>query len=192
MNTPCTDIASDNTLHLLLFYSILFHTLSVRKCDRQKQCLQKGKFQPITCHEGTEGVWRYSSTLSLTWALYGVGGWRHAWLALALEITRYPLYRRLVGPQSWYGRTWKISSHRHSIPGTVQTIASRYTDYAVPAHEQCLQCFKIGPPPPAPPLGTVSPRVLNRILKGLMALRQGYWYIGILVYWYIHCKACLA
>ena len=58
----------------IAFYSILFHTLSVRKCDRNKQCQQKVKFQPTTCHEGIEGVWRYSSTLSLTWALYG-GGW---------------------------------------------------------------------------------------------------------------------
>ena len=32
-----------------------------------------GKFHPITCHEGTEGEWVTSSTLSLTSALDGVG-----------------------------------------------------------------------------------------------------------------------
>jgi hypothetical protein len=58
----------------VLFYSILVHTLSVHKYDQHKQCLQKGKVHPITCHEGTKGVWRYRSALSLTWALYG-GGW---------------------------------------------------------------------------------------------------------------------
>ena len=31
--------------------------------------------------------------------------------------TRYPLYRRLVGPQGRSGQVRKISPHRHSIPG---------------------------------------------------------------------------
>ena len=34
----------------------------------------EGKFYPITCHEGTEGEWIYSSTLPLTSALDG-GEW---------------------------------------------------------------------------------------------------------------------
>jgi len=33
----------------------------------------KGKGYPITCHEGTEGEYRYGSTLSLTSALDGDG-----------------------------------------------------------------------------------------------------------------------
>ena len=41
----------------------------------------------------------YSSTLSLTSALDGVGGQRHALAALHPGKTRYPLYRRLGGPQ---------------------------------------------------------------------------------------------
>ena len=59
----------------------------------------KGKVHPRTGHEGPEGEWRYSYTLSLTSALDGVGGQRHAPAALPPVKTRYPLYRRLGGPQ---------------------------------------------------------------------------------------------
>jgi hypothetical protein len=34
--------------------------------------MNEGKFHHITGHEGPEGEWNYSSTLSLTSALYGV------------------------------------------------------------------------------------------------------------------------
>ena len=68
----------------------------------------KGKGHPRTGHEGAEGEWRYSATLSLTSALDGVGGQRHAPAALPPGKTRYPLYRRLGGPQGWSGRVWKI------------------------------------------------------------------------------------
>jgi len=33
----------------------------------------KGKFQPVTCNENTDGEYSYGSTLSLTSALNGVG-----------------------------------------------------------------------------------------------------------------------
>jgi hypothetical protein len=46
----------------------------------------------------------YSSTLSLTSALHGVGGQRHDPAALPLGVNRYPLYRRLFGPQGRSGR----------------------------------------------------------------------------------------
>jgi hypothetical protein len=52
----------------------------------------------------------YSPTLSLTSALDGgVGGQRHAPAALPQGKTRYPLYRRLGGPQGRFGRARKIS-----------------------------------------------------------------------------------
>jgi hypothetical protein len=51
----------------------------------------------------------YNSTLSSTSALDGVGGQRHAPAALPPGRTLYPLYRRLVGPQSLSGRVRKIS-----------------------------------------------------------------------------------
>ena len=60
----------------------------------------------------------YSSTLSLTSALEGVGGQRHVPAALLPGNARYPLYRRLSGPQGRSGRVRKISPpHGDSIPG---------------------------------------------------------------------------
>jgi hypothetical protein len=57
----------------------------------------KDKIHSVTGHEGPWGEYRYSSTLSLTSALDGVGGRRHALAALPPGKTRYPLYRRLGG-----------------------------------------------------------------------------------------------
>ena len=44
--------------------------------------------------------------------------------------TRYPLYRRLGGPQGRTGQVRKISPPSGFDPRTVQPVASRYTDYA--------------------------------------------------------------
>jgi hypothetical protein len=49
-----------------------------------------GNVHPRTGHEGSEREYRYSSTLSLTSALDGVGGQRHAPAALPPGKTRYP------------------------------------------------------------------------------------------------------
>jgi hypothetical protein len=65
-----------------------------------------------------------------------VGGQRHAPAALPPGMTRYPLYRRLGRPQGRSGRVLKISPPPGFDPRTVQLIASRYTDYAIPAHKQ--------------------------------------------------------
>jgi hypothetical protein len=62
-----------------------------------------------------------------------VGGQRHAPAALPPGMTRYPLYRRLGGPPGRFGRVRKISPPPGFDPQTVQLIASRYTDYAIPA-----------------------------------------------------------
>jgi len=67
------------------------------------------KYYPVTVHEGREGEWIYTSTLSLTSALDGVGGQRHAPAALPPGKTRYQLYRRLGGPQGRSGLVRKIS-----------------------------------------------------------------------------------
>jgi len=42
--------------------------------------------------------------------------------------TRYPLYRRLGGPQGWSGEVRKISPPPGFDPRTVQPVANRYTD----------------------------------------------------------------
>jgi hypothetical protein len=55
---------------------------------------------------------------SLTSALDGVGGQRHALAALPPGKTRYALYRRLGGPQGRSRRVRKFSPpHRDSIHG---------------------------------------------------------------------------
>jgi len=75
------------------------------------------------------------SSLSLTSALDG-GGWPPPRLGhFNPQKTRYPLYRKLGGPQEWSGRVWKISFPLGFDPWTVQLIASRYIEYAFPAHE---------------------------------------------------------
>jgi len=73
----------------------------------------------------------YSSTLSLTSALDGMGGQRHAPTALPAGHTRYPLYRRLGGAQGRPGRMWKISLPPGFDLRTVQPVASRYTEWAI-------------------------------------------------------------
>jgi len=63
----------------------------------------------------------------------GVGGQHHLPAALPQGKTRYPLYRRLGGPQSRCGQVQKISSPLGFDSQTVQPIASRYTDYTISA-----------------------------------------------------------
>ena len=95
---------------ILADYDEQQHTINSR--------LPKRKTFPITGHAGTAGELSYSSTLSLTSALDGVGGQSHAPAALSLGKTRYPLYctRVRVGPWVWTG-TEKPSGHHDSIPG---------------------------------------------------------------------------
>ena len=105
---------------------------AMKQCFRWQCCLTfkgegKGKVLPRTGHEGPEGEQMYSSTLLSTSALDGVGGQRHAPAALPLGKTRYPLYRRLGGPQGRPGRMRKISPPPGMDPRTVQPVACRYT-----------------------------------------------------------------
>ena len=88
---------------------------------------------PRTGHEGPEGEQMYSCTLPSTSVLDGVGGQRHTSAALPPGKTRYALYRRLGGPQGRSGRVRKISTPPGFDPWTVQPVAIRYTDCAIPA-----------------------------------------------------------
>ena len=56
---------------------------------------RRGKVHPRTDHEGPDGEQKYGCTLSLSPALDGVGGQRHAPAALPPGRTRDALYRRL-------------------------------------------------------------------------------------------------
>ena len=64
----------------------------------------------------------------------GVGGQLHAPAALPPGMTWYPLYRRLGRPQGRSERVRKISPPPGFDPRTLQPVARRYTDYAIPAH----------------------------------------------------------
>lgn len=59
----------------------------------------------------------YSSTLSLTWALVGVGGQRQAPAASPPAETHYPLNRRLAGSQAGLNGCSKSCFHLDLIPG---------------------------------------------------------------------------
>jgi hypothetical protein len=76
------------------------------------------------------GLVRCAVGISLTSALDG-GGWsipRPGRFTPGKE-TRYPLYRRLGGPQGRSGRVREISLPPPGLdPRTVQPVASRYTD----------------------------------------------------------------
>ena len=61
-----------------------------------------------------------------------MGGQCHTPAALPPRKTRYPLYRRLGWSQGRSGR--KTSSLPGFDPWTVQPVASRYTDWAIPGH----------------------------------------------------------
>ena len=63
----------------------------------------------------------------------GVGGQHHSPAALPPGKTRYPLYRRLGGPQGRSELVRKISRPPGFAPRTVQPVASRYTDWAIAA-----------------------------------------------------------
>jgi hypothetical protein len=66
----------------------------------------------------------------------GVGGQRHDPAALPPgKIPDNLLYRRLGGPYGRSGWVQKISPSPGFDPRTVQPVASRYTDYAVPDHK---------------------------------------------------------
>jgi hypothetical protein len=90
--------------------------------------LKVKRFHPRTSDDFPKGEWRYSSTLSLTSALDGVGDQRHVPAALPPGKTRYPLYRRLGGPQGRSGLVRKISSPPGFDPRAVQPVTSRDTN----------------------------------------------------------------
>jgi hypothetical protein len=68
----------------------------------------------------------------------GVGGQRHAPAVLPTGRTRYPLYRKLGGPQGRLGRVQNILPPPGFGPRTVQPVATGYTDCAIPVHKNTL------------------------------------------------------
>jgi hypothetical protein len=95
----------------------------------------KVKVHPRIGYEGPEGKWRHSSTVSLTFALDG-DGWsmpRPGHFTPRKE-TRYPLCRKLGGPQSWSRQLQKILPPQGPGPLAIQPVVSRYRNYIVMTH----------------------------------------------------------
>jgi len=93
--------------------------------------LVKVKFTQEQSTKAQRGSRGRALLFSLTSALEGVGGQRHAPAALPPGNTRYLLYRRLGGLQGRSGQVRKISSTPGFDPRTVQPVVSRYTDILV-------------------------------------------------------------
>jgi hypothetical protein len=87
----------------------------------------------------------YSSTLSLTSALDG-GGWLtpHPCRFTPGKETQYPFCRRLGRHQGWSRRVRKISPSPEFVPLTAQPVASRYTDYSIPARGRIILNWNSG------------------------------------------------
>jgi hypothetical protein len=113
------------------------------KCyKRTKFRVHKRNGQPRTGHEGPWGEQRYSSTLSLTSALDGVGGQHHAPATLPWEREPIPI----VQEAGWASGPLWTGTENLAPPGfdpwTVQPIASGYTDWAILVLKvKCLNKF---------------------------------------------------
>jgi len=69
----------------------------------------------------------------------GVGSASRPGRSVPLEKTRYPLYRRLGGPQGPSKQVRKISPQPVFDPRTSKPVASRYTPLRYPAHWRGIQ-----------------------------------------------------
>jgi len=68
----------------------------------------------------------------------GVGDQSHAATTSSPGKTRCPLYRGLGGPRGRSGQVRKISPSPEFDHRTVEPVASRYTDCAIPLHKKRL------------------------------------------------------
>jgi len=118
------------TLHLSCFWAAFFCCVSYVLIKWRLEVKVKVKFTLEPATKDQKGS-RRIALLFLTSALDGVGGQRHALAALPQGKTRYPLYRRLDGPQGRSGRVQKISPPPPGFdPRIFQLVASHYTDWA--------------------------------------------------------------
>ena len=131
-------------------------------------CKVKGKIRPRRGHDDLDGV--FSSTISLTSAL-GRGGWLRPRLSHFTpgKETRYPLHRRLVGPQGWSGRVLKIFSPPGFDSRTVQPVYR--LQYRDPLSYMC--------------------RILNAFDFGIFSKTVQFSVTEILVYISIMCFLCI-
>ena len=113
---------SDTNTGVLYLFQHHVSSLTAQKMKDQELEIQlehiEGTGHPRTFHEGPEGKYRYSSTLSLILSLY-VGGRstpRPGSFTHGKE-SRYPFYRRLSGRRTRLDWCGKSRPHWNSIPG---------------------------------------------------------------------------
>ena len=119
----CCNVPSVSNLSPVSFHTLFFITT------------RRGEVHFITGHEVPQGVERYRCTLSLTLALDG-GVWS------APRSGRFTPGKRpdthctggWVGPKNGLDGCSKSYPPPVFNPWTVQSVASRYTDEAIPAH----------------------------------------------------------
>ena len=102
------------------YYSLVnfTHLLTDTACDDNTD----SKVHTRTAHEDPESEYKYSSTLSLTSALDGMGGQRHAPSNLPPgKRTGTHFIRGWVGPRDGLDGCGKSDPHRVSIPGPSST-----------------------------------------------------------------------
>jgi hypothetical protein len=120
----------------------LTHLVEKRKrSDINRQPSYKGTVHPRTGIEGPKVEKGYSYTLSLTLAIAGVDGQRHAPAVYPLERSGTHCIRGWVGPRTGLDGCGKSRPSPGFDPRTVQPVASRYTDRAIAAHRQPSYCF---------------------------------------------------
>ena len=114
----------------IVLSQILSSRLACSYFVSHKNIKGKDKLFPLQVRLWPRGwveLWLYSSIpTALEW-----GEWSAARPGRTLppEKTRYPLYRRLSGPQGRSGRAENLAAPEFD-PRTVQPVVSRYTDWA--------------------------------------------------------------
>jgi len=87
----------------------------------------KSKIRPRRGHEGPEGEYLYNLTLSLTSTLEW-GGWS------TTRPDHFTFGKDAVPTVQEAGRVRNFSPSPGSDPRTVESVAGRYTDWAIPIH----------------------------------------------------------
>ena len=122
--------------------SLKIHPTTRRLHHKRPQGKGKCKGHPTTGHEGPDGEQMYSSTLPSTSALDG-GRWSTPLPGRFTPGERPGTHciGDWVGPRAGLDRCGKSRPPPVLDPRTVQPVASRYTDWAIPASQKTTRVF---------------------------------------------------
>jgi hypothetical protein len=128
-----------NTLHVSGIYHPSSGATTANWCGWYNNLWVMG---PVGCYSR---LVLFIALCNVYWLFLDLGAWS-GWLVSTMprpplppENARYPLYRRLGGPQGQSGRVRKILLPPGFDPRKVQHVASRYTDWATgPPNITCI------------------------------------------------------